>query len=181
MEFKTYSELKFLVDGAGNTFCTIAWLVTSAMLVAVPCLQLYYSHEANKLSLSNLPPWKQTLYGEVKESKMKLLYETWEVLVKVFIITMVVHVDFQPFLQLSSIFFVIQAMTFYLLHFRPLKESSRNNLLIFDQLTVFVILYPFILIANMSLDISIKPSIGWIIITVVCLNITANLVLAFYE
>jgi len=49
----------------------------------------------------------------------------------------------------------------------------------FDQLTIFMVIYPYIVITNIDISVSAKNNCGWFVIFATSLNVIFNLAWSF--
>ena len=97
------------------------------------------------------------------------------------IIVLVLMISRYPLFQMFTIVFLQLFHLSYALHVRPYVEKMKNNLEIFDQLTIFMIVYPYLILTNPSIEAEMKNDCGWFVIFVISLNVVTNISVSCYR
>jgi hypothetical protein len=85
------------------------------------------------------------------------------------------YAQIQTFM-ISSVFWII-----YIGYYKPYKEVNLNYLEIFNEVCLFLSVYPLFVFTDFVADSKIKNSTGWWLIICTCTNILVNFIILFYK
>lgn len=71
-------------------------------------------------------------------------------------------------------------MITYVAYFRPFKSTALNNLEVFNECSIILVIYCLFSFTDFVDDSSVKQTMGWVVIIIVLLNLLTNMATMIY-
>jgi hypothetical protein len=181
--FASLGALTF--DQFSTTFSSTLGVCSIFVIVGFPILNTIFIYkkrdELDDLEVKQkFGPFFEQL--DLKDLKMANLFApTISILRRLGISLSLVFLLWSHYFQIMTQMYLMVAMVIYVGQTRPYDSPLENNLDIFNEVFIALLIYTLICFADLVQEPSALPPIGWFMIGVIVVNITINFSIMIYK